>query len=547
MATEKISKIKLSKKGAAAQPGAPLTGTDGEETLELPPPAPQAADGMGDAGATATIQDPMKMRDTPTSRLQRVKSADETAAAVKPANAQGKGTETVKLKVVKEKKKQLPNVISPGQTVHLRPSSSPEGAVSGADAAPSNSASATVKATPVPTGSATPTGVLKIISRPKAARGSRPSALRDLSDKSSTRTLRIRPGQTGPEAPEAPAAPAEQEAPVAADNTDTHVARGARSPMRDVADKASTRTLEIQPGHGDAEAPPLMGPDPNLARTETKPRSELQVNSASATQASPEGAPVVKHGDTTEGKKLSLRKPGAPPIMPVMPGGTDSKSLKLRPAAGPAPTSPAAETVAAGLDETSDSLPSTEAPTAINVPPPAPGAGPDVLATQIAAPPPPGEGEDKTGRLSLKLKGAGPGPSKQTVALPGVQRDGNTAAQTQMEPASAKRTVAVPQDQVPMASETIQMDPPEAEEAPAAGPKKKGLRLKTGKKADAGPPSAEGDAAAAEAEEGASAARSVGAPPSELGIVSVLSSAAAVLAMGVLTALLVKQVLDHLM
>ena len=157
MATTKLTKINLQKadtgrvKGGAAPEGGvtddqnPAAG-EGEETMEVPPPS--GAVGGSDPSQTSAITDPMELRQTNTNKLQRIK-ADETTAAM--SHGREEGTDTVRLKVVREKKKQLPDVVSPGQTVHLRPSAAPD-AAGGQD----RSASSTIKAAS-PAAAATPT------------------------------------------------------------------------------------------------------------------------------------------------------------------------------------------------------------------------------------------------------------------------------------------------------------------------------------------------------------------------------------------------------
>ena len=65
------------------------------------------------------IRDPMSLRDTDTSRLKRIKPQ----TSLRVANVDGStevGSETVHLKVIKEKKKQLAGILSASQTIRLR-------------------------------------------------------------------------------------------------------------------------------------------------------------------------------------------------------------------------------------------------------------------------------------------------------------------------------------------------------------------------------------------------------------------------------------------
>ncbi len=75
------------------------------------------------AGETG-ITDPMAMRDTNTSKVRRISADKESsplATAVVPGTTEHeKKTETVQLKVVQQKKKEIASMISPGSTVRLR-------------------------------------------------------------------------------------------------------------------------------------------------------------------------------------------------------------------------------------------------------------------------------------------------------------------------------------------------------------------------------------------------------------------------------------------
>jgi hypothetical protein len=82
--------------------------TQGEESVE-------------EMASRSSIMDPMSLRDTDTSRLKRIKP--QTSLTVQDSNAGDEfGTETVHLKVIKEKKKQLAGILSASQTIRLRPS-----------------------------------------------------------------------------------------------------------------------------------------------------------------------------------------------------------------------------------------------------------------------------------------------------------------------------------------------------------------------------------------------------------------------------------------
>ena len=76
------------------------------------------------------IQDPMALRDSDTSRLARIKPGQNPndPNAGRRATDDTLDTETVHLKVIKEKKKQLAGILSASQTIRLRPSSGPDSA-----------------------------------------------------------------------------------------------------------------------------------------------------------------------------------------------------------------------------------------------------------------------------------------------------------------------------------------------------------------------------------------------------------------------------------
>ena len=120
-----------------------------------------------------SVLDPMTLRDSDTSRLKRIKPKSETQTI----NLDDNVTDTVHLKVIKEKKKQLAGILTASQTIRLRPPSNPPQAapqappaapVPGAPAAPPQSAQ-TLKLSPTPSPGGTvnmppaqPAGTLKI-------------------------------------------------------------------------------------------------------------------------------------------------------------------------------------------------------------------------------------------------------------------------------------------------------------------------------------------------------------------------------------------------
>ena len=90
----------------------------------------QSAGGAGKppekTGEETTLTDPMSLRDTNTSKVKRVKGTKEGpgATAVVPGSSesgdQEHATDTVQLKVVQQKKKEISDMMSPASTVRLR-------------------------------------------------------------------------------------------------------------------------------------------------------------------------------------------------------------------------------------------------------------------------------------------------------------------------------------------------------------------------------------------------------------------------------------------
>jgi hypothetical protein len=68
-----------------------------------------------------TVIDPLSMRDSKTTGLKRIKAKTDEVS-VEALNDGSNETETVHLKVIKEKKTQLKNILSASQTIRLRPS-----------------------------------------------------------------------------------------------------------------------------------------------------------------------------------------------------------------------------------------------------------------------------------------------------------------------------------------------------------------------------------------------------------------------------------------
>jgi hypothetical protein len=105
------------KTGAAAQQSA-------QEEEELSAAEEPEAAVPEQEGNVPEVTDPLALRDTHTSKVRRVPAGKESsplATAVLPATPSAeKKTETVQLKVVQQKKKEIADMISPSSTVRLR-------------------------------------------------------------------------------------------------------------------------------------------------------------------------------------------------------------------------------------------------------------------------------------------------------------------------------------------------------------------------------------------------------------------------------------------
>lgn len=108
---KKTETSRLKTAGAGEQPSP-------ADEAQVPPP--QASGEQ----AEQKVDDPMALRDTHTSKVRRVQAGKDTgptATAVPPGSVDElKKTETVHLKVVQQKKKEIADMMSPGSTVRLR-------------------------------------------------------------------------------------------------------------------------------------------------------------------------------------------------------------------------------------------------------------------------------------------------------------------------------------------------------------------------------------------------------------------------------------------
>ena len=110
-----------------------------------------------DLNSGEEVLDPLTLRDSDTSKLKRVKPKSSTQTI----NLDSENiSDTVHLKVIKEKKKQLAGILTASQTIRLRPPSAPQQApAAGAPQAPQSSQTLKISPTAPPPASA---GTLKI-------------------------------------------------------------------------------------------------------------------------------------------------------------------------------------------------------------------------------------------------------------------------------------------------------------------------------------------------------------------------------------------------
>jgi hypothetical protein len=494
-----------------------------------PPPLPPAPE----PGSTAPIADPMARRDTSTGKLRRVQSPDETANALAPAGgeAEPKRTETVRLKVVRTPRAEMPSV----------------GAERPAPTAPPPRPAGDTLAVPPPTatGGAGPrpgTATLKV--QPPAPPQRTPPEV-----KRATATIKV----------EAPAGQQEKSAPSAA-------APG-QTPAAPSFSNTGTSTIKLQVTKP-AQPPPAVAPAPALAAGKVA-TATLKIRPPGAPAATPSATTAVhmpapapaKEGTAT----LKIQKPveaapaPAPAAAPGPQGEPDldvTATLKVRPGgAGAKPAPPPDLESGATVKIRPPSVPVTGRPT-VTV------SADDETHVGVQAVPPtataPAAPTDKP-RISLKLKKEDDGKAaKRDVVIPGLGA-GTTPAQA--ETAEAARTVpvtpAAAEEEAEGAEVTATVPVTPADQTAAAGAKK-GLRIKKPSKgkgdeapaaatqpvvapAAAAAPAAAPEAAATGAPEEEVAPRPAAAPAAGPGQ---LAAAAALLACAGGVALLVRLLLD---
>jgi hypothetical protein len=234
-----------------------------EAAVEAQPPVEQTA-----------IVDPMALRDTHTSKVRKVDATRESsplATAVTPGTVEPeKKTETVQLKVVQQKKKEIADMISPASTVRLRAPGKAAGLKPEPAAEPPPTAQETLKIKlpqmPVPTPTA------------PAAEDTAPPPP-PAPAKTSTKTLKTVEAQAAEPAAEAGPAETIKVEPPAPGEEAPAAGGGAKRTLKLKGGKGG-RTLKVKPQAGDAGeetvsleagepvpgAPPLPAPQLAAAR-----------------------------------------------------------------------------------------------------------------------------------------------------------------------------------------------------------------------------------------------------------------------------------------
>ena len=434
------------------QESAPATPAEATDQGQPPPEAEVQADKTD--VTTEQLQDPISLRETDSGKLRRIEPSEpgQTAvAAAAPMDGQ-RTSETVRLKVVREQKKKLSNILTASQTIHLRPSnlapSAPGPQVeedttgeAAGETAPATGPEGTIVTRPLPKVTPPSAKTLKVAPpTPKKADGGddsiRTAVTPEISAKNATATLKIRP-KSSQEAPAsapkpAPLAPL---APVAAAPAPAPEKEEPAVP----ADLKATSTMKIRPPAprtGGVKLAAAAAPD-----AETTPSLEKPVTASKFKLSTPQKPPAPAEKAPAAASETQVARP---------PDGTE-KTSKL----------------------------------SLQLKKPKPKQAPTVVLPGV--PTTPG---------SEAEKGQAPPAATVAVSLP------------EQEPPSA--TVAVPQPDQEAPSATVAVPRPESEEADTATTvKRTGLKLKSGKK-PAGGPSAVKDK---ENQEAAAVAAAQDAPP----------------------------------
>ncbi len=284
------------------------------------------------AGSSSGVADPMAMRDTNTGNLRPLKIKTDASATL-PANPseQKPGPDTIKLKVIREKKKPAANLMAASQTIHLR-------ATPTVPAAPEAAAGEQADAEP-----AKKTLVVQL-----------PGAAKPEDSTTNTSTLHLKPN-AGPTIPGAP---------------------GTGPSIVGPAQKKAGATLKIKP-----PVSPAAGGQETSTTAIKKP---VPVDAASAAAAAPPGlgAPKLKLAPPPAAAQTVAATPPEPPAEAAAAPetGTGKMTLKIKPApagAGPGKTvslppapAPSAETVSAAQSTVALSAPPPAAQSTVEITPP---------------------------------------------------------------------------------------------------------------------------------------------------------------------------------
>ncbi len=402
--TEKVVKRKTIQMGEGDAPAAAAGSNKSDSQRML---RPRALAGMSEEEQIRTQEllphemDPSRRRETDTANLKRIRPGKTSAEGVSAAGETG--TDTIHLRVIKEKKNQLKNILSASQTIRLRPS-------------PTDTTST------------------------KRQTASAPSTTADTSAEDKKRTLKIKAPSTIQE--DAAPPPAEETAP-------TETVRPSTAPTSRPGTAPIVRT--------EATPPPETREEPHTAMVN---RDKLK-QTAVPTQLKRKGESESDRQERTSTDTVKLKSPvkqaGVSPMPPIAPPSeSGSKStLKIKaPAAAPPPSEdrppsavspPSTDTApvptAIASDTEKKSTLKIKAPSATD----ALDKGAATPATQTASLPAPADAS--AGGKTLKLKAApktqtlrAPAAGQQTVKQPAPQAATAAAA----EPAPAAAAVAKP-------------------------------------------------------------------------------------------------------
>lgn len=323
----------------------------------LPPVAPaseQAAavttpdEGQGGSGATTMITDPMALRETNTAKMKRVqlnppRLGEETMAAATQAAAPAKkdSTDTVTLKVVRDKKKDLVAGGLASQTVRLRPPPMPldggakPAAVAltpplpAAPATPVSSAQAPGVETPMVPGSRE-TVKLTLPPQLKADASAATQAVAPVEQKvsTSTATIKLKP-LARPKAPEATVAAAPAKPAAAAPATPPKPPAAPAVSLKPAAPSVSLRPAAGQTVTLKAAAPPPAEAAPTAETQIAETEPQRQTLKIKLPGAAAEAQATVALKDTAAGEAqatVALPEGGAEAAA----AGPGKRMLKLK-------------------------------------------------------------------------------------------------------------------------------------------------------------------------------------------------------------------------